>query len=213
MRSTSFNQRHHGRSFLPVLLLALTSLAGAAAPERQNAVVATSATAEDGNRQPAFATLQPISGVVMHSDAPSRHRIELVVHTDIGEPAFLAAVRQSVETHWNQAPAMLAAGLRIELSIIYVLPDAQSKLLDRLAQFPEDALVLTTGLRETPSRRVRSVPLAQPTPSGQALAREVGHLLGFSDGAPPGEATEAMVRELFEAYASEPYVCPCDAPK
>ncbi|MEL7449295.1 MAG: hypothetical protein AAFN78_08810 [Pseudomonadota bacterium] len=189
MRSTPCNQR---RTLLPVLLLALTGLAGAA---------------------PALAALQPMPGLVMHSDSPSRHRIELVVYTDIGEPAFLAALRQSVETHWNQAPAMLAAGLRIELSITYVPADPQSTPQDRLAQFPEDALVLTTGLRSMPSRRVRSVPPVEPLPSGEMLALEIGHLLGFNESTESGEVSEEMVRDLFNAYGSEPYVCPCDAPE
>ena len=47
----------------------------------------------------------------------------------------------------------------------------------------------------------------------EALAREVGHLLGFTNAAAHGKVTEDMVRALFEAYATEPYVCPCDAPQ
>lgn len=162
---------------------------GLLANAQHSTVEMTTLQAQIEQRVTAF---RPVENIAPVASTERGQHIELVLHTDIAEPDFLQAVREALERHWNQAQAMRAARLRIELSVAFLPasrlypqgPPARGADIDlaaHAARFPDGALLVTTGARSTHAWTGRSVLLGPAPMSLRALAHELGHLLGFDD--------------------------------
>ncbi|HIG11453.1 MAG: hypothetical protein ABGY71_02980 [bacterium] len=119
-------------------------------------------------------------------------QLDLALHTDIEDEGFLSDFVKSIESNWNQAEAMIARDLHIDLVFVHhgaaelypggpPAPEAAIEVEEHVARFPSGAMVLTTGAASTHAWRCRSILLGPVALTRRTLAHEFGHLLGFSD--------------------------------
>lgn len=173
----------------------------------RNEVVATTrdwrrwvATGEDPERAQRMerdiiervAPFRPTNGLAIETATDGARTLTVEVHTDVTDEVFLAAMTAGIDAAWNDAPAMRAARLRVELTLVRhagadlypegVPAHAESiDAADHLARFPANTLVITTGATSTHARVGRYVLLGPAKVTPRTLAHEFGHLLGFSD--------------------------------
>lgn len=132
------------------------------------------------------------SGLSIDTGPDGARALAVEVHTDITDETFLAALTSGIDAAWNDAPAMRAARLRVELTLVHhagadLYPEgvpAHAETIDideHLARFPANTLVITTGAASTHARVGRHVLLGPGKVTPRTLAHEFGHLLGFSD--------------------------------
>ena len=160
---------------------------------------------EIGNR---LAPFQATPGLVLKVNADGLKILEVKVVTDIEEGIFLEAFRRGVEAAFTESPAATQSKFRIELIVEQVLPEqlypeevpkrgAAIVKEDHLGQFPEGALVLTTGAARTHAYVGHYIQLGSEPRTPRSLAHEFGHLIGFSD---------AYLR-AFEKSPNDPFGC------
>lgn len=139
-----------------------------------------------------LAPFRPTPGLCLAERADGMRVLTVEVATDIEDDAFLDEVRQVVERTWSAPEAARAQRFALELRWRHIPPGklypagapvhgAAIDAADHGCRFPDEALVLTTGVESTHAWTGRSVLLGPSPISGRTLAHEFGHLLGFDD--------------------------------
>ena len=124
--------------------------------------------------------------------APGNHVVHVPLYTDITDQAFLDAAKRVIEDVWKIQTAGFRFSLDIEIRLVapqtlyegaeVPMPGSPIDIRAHVARFPGDGGVLTTGVNRTYAFVGRYVALAPGQISGNTLAHEFGHILGFVDG-------------------------------
>ena len=120
------------------------------------------------------------------------HILTVAVYTDIEDEGFLEAFREGVATAYESSEAARSQRFAVKLEIRRLTATelyprgapargTAIPVKEHLAQFPEGALILTTGGKSTHAWARRNITLGPDPITRRVLAHEFGHLLGFSD--------------------------------
>ncbi len=118
--------------------------------------------------------------------------VQVPLYTDIVDQAYLQQWQQAIEKTWQGRVGETEVRLQVLVKPIRPrdlyrreTPPRQGDHIDisqHVARFPKDGSVLTTGADATHAVTGRSIALGPHGMSGNTLAHEFGHILGFIDG-------------------------------
>lgn len=139
-----------------------------------------------------FALFRPTAALRIEREADGGALLRLRVTTDIEDASYLEHVRRAVIAPFERAAEREGIRLRLDVQWLTTSPNAiydpepppLGAPIDRerhLAHFPEEALVLTSGVEHTVAVTGRAVILGSGEIAPRVLAHEFGHLLGFDD--------------------------------
>jgi len=134
----------------------------------------------------------PAKDLQISNNASGTKELDVTLHTDITDQAFLAALQEAIETEFNASKAAKAKQFRLNLNLIIIDPNTlypngvpqkgdEIDIKAHVALFPKDSLVLSTGAKSTYAMQGRHVLLGPNPVTRRTLAHEFGHLLGFND--------------------------------
>ena len=128
----------------------------------------------------------------MIARVPGDHVVHVPLYTDITNQEFLDAAERATEDVWRIQTAAFRLSVDIEIRLlapemlyegaVVLTRGSPIDIKAHVARFPDDGGVLTTGVNRTHASVGRYVALGPGQISGNSLAHEFGHILGFSDG-------------------------------
>lgn len=116
--------------------------------------------------------------------APNDRVLHVPIYTDITDTEFLARAERVIEDVWTVVEDGVRYSVDVELRRVAMdgpRPGAPLDVAAHAARFPADGAVLTTGADRTYGIVGRLIALGPGDISGNVLAHEFGHILGFPD--------------------------------